>query len=287
MSPLRLHKPSKEATDATLDCCDSPARIAHRRRWHLAFTVIYFTRALESTSKQVLGKKTDLLRSLSYVAIDVDLERNGNLHIGGQPSLRDVDPKMLSYMVREKRLESLAQLGGVKRLAWILMTNPDNGLSGDETDLMQRTDVFGANKCNKLRVKNFLSFMLAPLKEMTIIIPMASDVLSLVFGIKQHGLKEGWYDGGCIIIAIFMVVVVPALSNYKQGRQFQKLTKESSNIRVGVVRDGRRQPISIGDIIVGDVVFLKIGDQVPADGLFVDGHSLKVDESSMTGVLDQ
>ncbi|KAI6692611.1 hypothetical protein NL676_020321 [Syzygium grande] len=122
MSPLRLRKPSEAATDAVLNRCDSLARIGHRRRWRLAFTVIYFTRALESMSKQVLGKKTDLLRSLSYVAIDVDLEHDGNLHTGGHPSLQDVDLehdgnlhtgghpslqdvdlKMLSNMVREKR----------------------------------------------------------------------------------------------------------------------------------------------------------------------------------------
>ena len=114
--------------------------------------------------KQVLGKKSALLRSLSYVAIDVELERDGNLHTGGHPSLRDVDPKMLSNMVREKRLESLAQLGGVKRLALILMTNPDNGLSGDETDLMQRTDIFGANKYTKPPAKSFLSFVLDALE---------------------------------------------------------------------------------------------------------------------------
>ena len=34
---------------------------------------------------------------------------------------------------------------------------------------------------------------------------------------------------------------------------------------------------------MGDVISLKIGDQIPADGLFLDGYSLKVDESSMTG----
>ncbi|KAG9131989.1 hypothetical protein Leryth_017197 [Lithospermum erythrorhizon] len=53
-----------------------------------------------------------------------------------------------------------------------------------------------------------------------------------------------------------------------------------------VVRNGRRQPISIFEIVVGDVVCLKIGDQVPADGLFLEGHSLLVDESSMTGEAD-
>ena len=38
----------------------------------------------------------------------------------------------------------------------------------------------------------------------------------------------------------------------------------------------------IFDIVVGDVVYLIIGDQVPADGLFLDGYSLEVDESCLT-----
>ncbi|KAL7600618.1 hypothetical protein Lser_V15G22169 [Lactuca serriola] len=41
--------------------------------------------------------------------------------------------------------------------------------------------------------------------------------------------------------------------------------------------------ISIFDIVVGDVITLKIGDQVPADGVLISGHSLSVDESSMIG----
>ncbi|KAK4405777.1 putative calcium-transporting ATPase 13, plasma membrane-type [Sesamum angolense] len=47
-----------------------------------------------------------------------------------------------------------------------------------------------------------------------------------------------------------------------------------------------RQNIPIFDIVVGDVVCLSIGDQVPADGLFMEGHSLLVHESSMTGLND-
>ncbi|KAF8018014.1 hypothetical protein BT93_H3037 [Corymbia citriodora subsp. variegata] len=280
---LRFRKPSEAGTNALLARRDSLRKIIHRRRWRRAFTVIYFTRALKSLSKEVLGKKTDLLRSLSYVAIDVDLESDDTPGVRDGTSLQDVDPKILSNMVREKRLESLAELGGIKQLASILITNPDNGLSGEATDLLQRTNIFGTNKYSKPPAKNFLGFVLDAFKDMTIVILIACAVLSLVFGIKQQGLKEGWYNGGSIIFAIFLVVIVSALSNYKQGKQFQKLSNECSNIRVEVMRDGRRQPISIFDIVVGDVVYLKIGDQIPADGLFLDGHSLKVDESSMTG----
>ncbi|PKI26211.1 hypothetical protein CRG98_049100, partial [Punica granatum] len=68
-----------------------------------------------------------------------------------------------------------------------------------------------------------------------------------------HGLKEGWYEGGSIIIAIFLVVVVSAVSNYKQSRQFQKLSNVSSDIKVEVLRGGRRQKISIFEVLVGDL----------------------------------
>ncbi|KAF7151459.1 hypothetical protein RHSIM_Rhsim02G0037800 [Rhododendron simsii] len=94
------------------------------------------------------------------------------------------------------------------------------------------------------------------------------------------------YDGGSILVAVFLVIAISALSNFMQNRQFVKLSKVSNNIQVDVVRNGRQQQVSIFEIVVGDVVCLKIGDQVPADGLFIDGHSLLVDESNMTGKSD-
>ncbi|KAE8672096.1 Calcium-transporting ATPase 9, plasma membrane-type [Hibiscus syriacus] len=98
--------------------------------------------------------------------------------------------------------------------------------------------------------------------------------------------QEGWYEGGSIFVAVFLVVVVSAFSNFRQETQFDKLSKISNNIKVEVVRSGRRRHTSIFDLVVGDAVFLKIGDQIPADGLFLDGYSLQVDESSMTGESD-
>ncbi|KAH0976652.1 hypothetical protein GBA52_026371 [Prunus armeniaca] len=52
---------------------------------------------------------------------------------------------------------------------------------------------------------------------------------------------------------------------------------------IRVIRGGRRVEVSIYDLVVGDVVPLNIGDQVPAGGILIMGHSLAIDESSMTG----
>jgi P-type Ca2+ transporter type 2C len=106
---------------------------------------------------------------------------------------------------------------------------------------------------------------------------------TLGFGIKEHDLKDGWYDGVSIFLVVFLVAAVSVVSNHGQARRFDRLATESDNIVVAVVRGGRRQELSIFDVVVGDVVVLNIGDAVPADGVFMQGHALQVDESSMTG----
>ncbi|MCH85466.1 calcium-transporting ATPase plasma membrane-type-like, partial [Trifolium medium] len=73
------------------------------------------------------------------------------------------------------------------------------------------------------------------------------------------------------------------VSDYRQSLQFQNLNAEKQNIQLEAIRGGRTIKISIFEIVVGDVLPLKIGDQVPADGVLITGHSLAIDESSMTG----
>jgi len=107
--------------------------------------------------------------------------------------------------------------------------------------------------------------------------------ISLSLGMATEGAKDGWYDGGSIFFAVFLVIFVTATSDYRQSLQFQHLNEEKQNIQVEVIRGGKRIGASIFDLVVGDVVPLKIGDQVPADGILISGHSLAIDESSMTG----
>ncbi|KAK0600244.1 hypothetical protein LWI29_012981 [Acer saccharum] len=161
--------------------------------------------------------------------------------------------------------------------------NPGND---NEADLARRRIFFGANRYAKQPLKSFLSFVLEALKDTTIIILLVCAVLALGFGIKQQGLKNGWYDSGSIIVAVFLVVIVSTVSNFRQNRQFERLSSVNSDIDVKVVRGGRCRTVSIFDIVVGDVVCLNIGDQISADGLFLEGHSVKVDESSMNGESD-
>ncbi|KAL3825633.1 hypothetical protein ACJIZ3_021662 [Penstemon smallii] len=189
----------------------------------------------------------------------------------------------LVQMNREHDHSLLQQSGGVNGVAEKLKSNPENGVPGDENDILERKNTFGSNTYPRKKGKNFWTFVWEACRDTTLIILMVAAAASLALGIKTEGIKEGWYDGGSIAIAVFIVIVFTAVSDYKQSLQFQVLNEEKQNIQMEVVRSGRRTKVSIFDLVVGDVVPLKIGDQVPADGLVITGHSLALDESSMTG----
>ncbi|WCJ23855.1 calcium-transporting ATPase putative [Euphorbia peplus] len=241
------------------------------RRWHLAFATIYCSRAIQSLipTKKSHSKKP-------FLAINVNPENtNFNTH-----------QTTLTQIVRDQNHKKLRSLGGISGIAAATETNLQNGINGDAGDIVLRQQAFGSNTYKKPPTKGFFYFVAEAFKDLTIAILLGCAALSLGFGIKEHGLKEGWYDGGSIFVAVFLVVAVSAVSNFRQNRQFDKLSKVSNNIQIDVVRSGRRQQVSIFELVVGDIVCLKIGDQVPADGLLVSGYGLQIDESSMTGESD-
>ncbi|XP_068331492.1 calcium-transporting ATPase 8, plasma membrane-type-like [Pyrus communis] len=185
-------------------------------------------------------------------------------------------------VTRDHNFAALQQYGGVTGLGDLLKTNLDKGIHGDDADLLKRKNAFGSNTY-PWKKASFWRFLWEAWQDFTLIILMVAAVASLALGIKTEGIKEGWYDGGSIAFAVLLVIVVKAVSDYRQSLQFQNLNEQKRNIHLEVIRGGRRVEVSIYDLLVGDVVPLNIGDQVPADGILITGYSLAIDESSMTG----
>ncbi|XP_042482482.1 putative calcium-transporting ATPase 13, plasma membrane-type isoform X2 [Macadamia integrifolia] len=270
-----------------LDLCTTLRLISiPEKRWHRAFIAICSSRILVTLAKDALDKKKDKLfasfsRSPSYTIIDIQ----SNIDDGTSLCFNS-DHKALIEIIKEKNPDRLRQLGGVEAVVASLQTDVENGICGDAEDVASRRNNFGSNSYPKQPPKSLFHFVLEAIKDTTILILLGCAILSLGFGIRENGWKDGWYDGGSIFVAVFIVIAVSAFSNFRQSRQFEKLSRISDDIQIEVIRSGRRTQISIFDIVVGDIVCLKIGDQIPADGLFLDGHSLQVDESSMTGESD-
>eukprot|EP00897_Mesotaenium_endlicherianum_P000664 jgi/Mesen1/10599/ME000086S10136 len=183
----------------------------------------------------------------------------------------------------DSQMSALDTLGGVAGVARALRTSPENGINGMDDDLEKRKETFGTNTYPEKPVKGFWVFAWEACQDTTLIILMVCAVVSLISGMVTEDPAEGWYDGAGIGFAVILVILVTAVSDYRQSLQFRDLNKEKANIKLQVTRGGRRIPVSIYDLVVGDVVPLSIGDQVPADGILVEGHSLVIDESSMTG----
>ncbi|KAL8214976.1 hypothetical protein R6Q57_004425 [Mikania cordata] len=257
-----------------------------QKRWRLAYFSIYFSNTMLSIAK--VPKKlarypvSEIVASPAYTALKIITPATDPVDHGHRFS--SIDHVGLATLVKNKDLELLHTFNGVTGLAKSLHTTLENGIV--TCDIEKRKIAFGSNTYNKPPAKGLVYFTFETFKDTTIVILLACAVLSLGFGIKEHGVKEGWYEGGSIFVAVILVIIVSAVSNFRQEKQFERLSKISSNIKIDVIREGRRRKISIFDVVVGDVVVLDIGDQIPADGLFIDGHSLLVDESSMTGESD-
>ncbi|VAI74221.1 unnamed protein product [Triticum turgidum subsp. durum] len=173
-----------------------------------------------------------------------------------------IEMEKLKTLNRDHDSVLLQEIRGVKGLSDLLKSNLEMGINPTEDELLQRRDVFGANTYPRKKRKNILRFIFDACKDLTLIILMVAAAISLTLGMATEGVEEGWYEGGSIFLAVFLVILVTATSDYRQSLQFQHLNEEKQNIQVEVLRGGKRFRTSIFDLVVGDVVPLNIGDQV-------------------------
>lgn len=171
--------------------------------------------------------------------------------------------------------------GGVDGILTKVSVSVDEGVRGNSIPIRQ--NVYGVNRYTEKPPRSFLVFVWEALQDLTLIILLVCAVVSIGVGLATEGWPTGMYDGVGILISVELVVLVTAISDYRQSMQFKDLDREKKKIFIQVTRDGKRQKVSIYDLLVGDIVHLAVGDQVPADGLFISGYSLLIDESSLSG----
>ncbi|XP_021889616.1 calcium-transporting ATPase 1 [Carica papaya] len=192
-------------------------------------------------------------------------------------------PDELGSIVEGHDVKKLKLHGGVLGIAEKLSTSITSGIDTSEHWMNKRKEIYGANKFAESPVRGFWVFVWEALQDTTLMILAVCAFVSLVVGVIMEGWPKGAHDGLGIVASILLVVFVTATSDYKQSLQFKDLDKEKKKITVQVTRNKVRQKLSIYDLLPGDIVHLAIGDQVPADGLFVSGFSVLINESSLTG----
>lgn len=86
-----------------------------------------------------------------------------------------------------------------------------------------------------------------------------------------------------IFVAIFLATTVGFYFERDAARKFNVLTALTDEQPVKVRRDGQVMEIPRRDVVVGDIVLIEVGDEVPADAQLMESVDLQIDESSLTG----
>lgn len=103
---------------------------------------------------------------------------------------------------------------------------------------------------------------------------------------EAFGLNTGWkafLEPLGIFLAVTLATVIGFVIELNANKKFEMLNQMNDDAAVTVVRDGNITQVARRDIVVGDVVILETGDEVPADGNLVDSVSLSINESTLTG----
>ena len=132
--------------------------------------------------------------------------------------------------------------------------------------------------------KQFLEKFEDPIIRILLLAWVLSMIISSVhcWGPEQEGFAAFLEPLG-IFFAIMLASTIGFIFEVKAARAFEVLNTVNDDIMVTVIRDGKVQEVSRKEIVVGDVVMLGTGDEVPADGVLLEAHSLQLNESTLTG----
>ena len=132
--------------------------------------------------------------------------------------------------------------------------------------------------------KKFIEKFEDPIIRILLVAWLLSMIISCVhcWGPEKAGFSAFLEPIG-IFFAIILASGIGFIFEVKAARAFDVLNTVNDDVMVTVLRDGKVQEVSRKEIVVGDVVILNTGDEVPADGVLLEAQSLQINESTLTG----
>ncbi|MCM1319022.1 MAG: cation-translocating P-type ATPase [Muribaculaceae bacterium] len=131
--------------------------------------------------------------------------------------------------------------------------------------------------------KQFLDKFSDPL----IIILLVAGVLSIGISFYEYfGLGNDWkvfFEPIGIFMAIGLATILAFIFEQRANKAFRILNQVNDDEAVEVIRNGNTTTIPRKNVVVGDIVIINTGDEIPADGELIDSVTLSIDESTLTG----
>lgn len=163
--------------------------------------------------------------------------------------------------------------------------NTYKGLSDQE--ISQSRQQYGSNVLTPPKKDSLLKKFLEKFTDPLIIILLVAGALSVGIAFYEFfGLGEDatvFLEPSGIFVAIFLATGLAFYFELKADREFALLNQVNDDESVQVIRNGNTIQIPKRDVVVGDIVLLTTGEEVPADGELLEAMKLQIDESSLTG----
>ncbi len=153
-----------------------------------------------------------------------------------------------------------------------LGSDAERGLSAAEA--ARRLSEHGLNELQAARRVSALDVLLEQFKNILIVILLVAVLLSVLLGHVVEALAIA-------VIALF-AVLLGFYQEFRAERALETLQQMAAPV-ASVRRDGREQSIPAREVVPGDIIQLRTGDKVPADGRLIEAVNLKIDEASLTG----
>jgi Ca2+-transporting ATPase len=152
-----------------------------------------------------------------------------------------------------------------------------DGLTSEQ--VIESREKHGQNLLTPPRRTSLWKLYLEKYNDPIIRILLVAAVISLILAFIENEFIETIG----IFLAIFIATTVGFCFEIDASKKFNVLTALGEEEHVKVRRGGKVIEIPRKDIVVGDIVMIETGDEIPADGQLLSASDLQIDESSLTG----
>lgn len=151
------------------------------------------------------------------------------------------------------------------------------GLS--EEEVLQSREKYGTNLLTPPKRPSLWKLYLEKFEDPVVRVLLVAALFSLIISIIENEYAETIG----IIAAILLATGIGFYFEYDAGKKFDLLNAVNEETLVKVIRNGHIREIPRKDVVVGDIVVLETGEEIPADGELIEAISLQVNESNLTG----
>ena len=158
-----------------------------------------------------------------------------------------------------------------------------------DTEVLVSREQYGANVLTPRKKVPLWKQFLEKFGDPLIIVLLIAGFLSICISFWEYwGLhnEDGvavFFEPIGIFIAIFLATGIAFFFELKADKEFSILNQVNDEEEVEVIRNGNTTTVAKKDIVVGDIVIINTGAEIPADGRLLEAISLYVDESTLNG----